>query len=109
MVSFKSSANIQKKECGSDRSVSNHLFSTVILHEMAKKVSVQIAISSFKWAVDSKTDINLKGVQIVNICLEYKSQPSRSPWTNWICFILFITDSSRKLHILDIYILRTNI
>ena len=47
MSSFKSSGNIQKKEDGPDRSVSDNQFSSVTLNEMAMKARKNTVISSF--------------------------------------------------------------
>ena len=52
---FKDSENIQKKECGLDRSVSDNQSSSVSLNELAMKASA----------------INLNYVQIILNCLEY--------------------------------------
>ena len=45
--SFKSSENIQKKEGGPDRSVSNNQSSSVTLNELAMKARKDTVISSF--------------------------------------------------------------
>ena len=45
--SFKSSENIQKKEVGSDRSVSDNQSSSVTLNELAIKPKSHTVISSF--------------------------------------------------------------
>ena len=47
MSSFKSSENIQKKEGGPDRSVSDYRSSSVTLNELAMKVRKDTVISSF--------------------------------------------------------------
>ena len=47
MNSFKSSENIQKKEGGPDRSVSDNQSSSVTLYELAMKASKDTVISSF--------------------------------------------------------------
>ena len=47
MSSFKSSENIQKKEGGSDRSVSDNQSSSVTLNELAMKARKDTVISSF--------------------------------------------------------------
>ena len=47
MSSFKSSENIQKKEGGPDRSVSDNQSSSVTLKELATKVRKDSVISSF--------------------------------------------------------------
>ena len=74
LSSFKSSENIQKKEGGPDSTVSNSQYSSVTLNELAMNAKRgHIIISSFREAVNQKTDINLKGVKIAQICLEYMS------------------------------------
>ena len=45
--SFKSSKNIQKKEGGPDRSVSDNQYSSVTLNELAMKARKDTVISSF--------------------------------------------------------------
>ena len=47
MSSFKSSENIQKKEDGPDRSVSDNQSSSVTLNELAMKARKDTVISSF--------------------------------------------------------------
>ena len=47
MSSFKSSENIQKKEGGPDRSVSDNQSSSVTLNELAMKARKNTVISSF--------------------------------------------------------------
>ena len=47
MSSFKSSENIQKKEVGPDRSVSDNQSSSVTLNELAMKARKDTVISSF--------------------------------------------------------------
>ena len=47
MSSFKSSENIQKKEGGPDRSVSDNQSSSVILNELAMNARKNTVISSF--------------------------------------------------------------
>ena len=47
MSSFKSSENIQKKEGGPDRSVSDNQSSSVTLNELAMKARKDTVISSF--------------------------------------------------------------
>ena len=47
MSSFKSSENIQKKEGGSDRSVSDNQSSSVTLDELAMEARKDAVISSF--------------------------------------------------------------
>ena len=58
MSSFKSSRNIQKKECGPDRSVS------VTLNELAVKSIIIYCNFEFQQRSHTKTDINLNGAQI---------------------------------------------
>ena len=64
MSSFKSSENIQKKEGGPDRSVSDNQSSTVTLNELAIKAMKNTEIMSFSKKSHTLTDIYLKGVQI---------------------------------------------
>ena len=47
MSSFKSSGNIQKKEDGPDRSISDNQSSSVTLNELAMKARKNTVISSF--------------------------------------------------------------
>ena len=47
MSSFKNSENIQKKDCGLDRSVSDNQSSSVTLNELAMKARKNTVISSF--------------------------------------------------------------
>ena len=47
MSSFKRSENIQKKEDGPDRSVSDNQFSSVTLYELAMKARKDTVFSSF--------------------------------------------------------------
>ena len=64
MSSFKSSENIQKKEGGSDRSVSNTPFSSsVALKQLAIKARERIytVSSSFNKAINPKIDTNPNG------------------------------------------------
>ena len=75
LSSFKSSENIQKKEGGPDSTVSNNQFSSVTLNELAKNAR-KIIISSFREAVNLKTDINPKGVKIdTNLFRIHESKP----------------------------------
>ena len=62
MSSFKSSGNIQKKEDGPDRSVSDNQSTSVSMNELAMKArkNTVIRVSARK----SYIDINLNGVQI---------------------------------------------
>ena len=64
MSSFKSSRNIQKKECGPDRSVSDNQSSSVILIELAVKAIIINCNFEFQQRSHTMTDINLNGVQI---------------------------------------------
>ena len=51
MSSFKSSENIQKKEGGPDRSVSDNQSSSVTLNELAMRPESHIVISNFSKGV----------------------------------------------------------
>ena len=66
-----------KKEGGADSTVSNNQFSSVTLNELAmnarEREREHTIYSSFGEAVNPKTDINPKGVEIAQICLEYMS------------------------------------
>ena len=63
MSSFKSSENIQKKEGGPDRSVSDNQSSSVTLNELAMKAR-KVLNFEFQQGSHTLTDINLNGVQI---------------------------------------------
>ena len=63
MSSFKSSENIQKKEDGPDRSVSDNQSSSVALSELAMKAKKYCNLE-FQQGSHSLTDINLNGIQI---------------------------------------------
>ena len=64
MSSFKSSRNIQKKDCGPDRSVSDIQSSSVTLNELAVKAIKIYCNFEFQLRSHTMTDINLNGVQI---------------------------------------------
>ena len=64
MSSFKSSENIQKKEGGPDRSVSDNQSSSVTLNELAMKARKKYYNFEFVQGSHALTDINLNGVQI---------------------------------------------
>ena len=61
---LKSSENIQKKEVGPDRSVSDNLSSSVTLNELAMKARKNCNFE-FQQGSHTLTDINLNGVQII--------------------------------------------
>ena len=63
MRSFKSSENIQKKEVGPDRSVSDDQPSSVTLNEMAMKARKYCNLD-FQQRSHTLTDINLNGIRI---------------------------------------------
>ena len=63
MSSFKSSENIQKKEGGPDRSVSDNQSSSVTLNELAMKAR-KYCNFEFQQGSHALTDFNLNGVQI---------------------------------------------
>ena len=63
MSSYKSSENIQKKEGGPDRSVSNNQSSSVTLNELAMKPE-KYCNFEFQQGSHTLTDININGVQI---------------------------------------------
>ena len=64
MSSFKSSRNIQKKEYGPDRSVSDNQSSSVTLNELAVKAIIINCNFEFQQRSHTMIDINLNGVQI---------------------------------------------
>ena len=64
MSSFRSSRNIQKKECGPDRSVSDNQSSSVTLNELAVKAIIIYCNFEFQQRSHTMTDINLNGAQI---------------------------------------------
>ena len=63
MSSFKSSENIQKKEGGPDRSVSDNQSSSVTLNELAMKAR-KYCNFEFQQGSHTLTEINLNGAQI---------------------------------------------
>ena len=65
MSSFKSSENIQKNECGSDRSVSDNQSSSVTLNKLAMKSRKLYCNFKFKQRSHTMTDINPNEVQII--------------------------------------------
>ena len=64
MSSFKSSRNIQKKDCGLDRSVSDNQSSSVTLNELAAKAIIIYCYFEFQQRSHTMTDINLNWAQI---------------------------------------------
>ena len=64
MSSFKSSENIQKKECGPDRSVSDNQSSSVTLNELAMKARKSYCNFKFQQGSHTMTHINPNEVQI---------------------------------------------
>ena len=64
MSSFKSSRNIQKKECGPDRSVSDNQSSSVTLNELAENAIIINCNFEFPQRSHTMTDINLNRAQI---------------------------------------------
>ena len=73
MSSFKSSENIQKKECGPDRSVWDNQSSSVTLNKLAMKARKSYCNFNFKQRSHTMTDSNLNEVQNNLNCLEYMS------------------------------------
>ena len=65
MCSFKSSENIQKKECGPDRSVSDNQSSLVTLNEPAMKARKSYCNFKFQQRSHTMTDIHPNEVQII--------------------------------------------
>ena len=64
MSSFKSSENIQKKECEPDRSVSDNKSSSATLNELAMKDRKSYCNFKFQQRSQTMTHINPKEVQI---------------------------------------------
>ena len=64
MSSFKSSENIQKKECGPDRSVSDNQSSSVTRNELAMKARKSYCNLKFQQRSHTMTHINPNEVQI---------------------------------------------
>ena len=62
--SFKSSENIQKKEGGPDRSVSDNQSSSATLNELAMKAKITNCNFEFQQISQTKTNINPNVVQI---------------------------------------------
>ena len=63
--SFKSSENIQKKECGPDRSVSDNQSSSVTLNKLAMKARRSYCNFKFKQRSHTMTGIKPNEVQII--------------------------------------------
>ena len=74
MSSFKSSRNIQKKEEGSDRSVSDNQSSSVTLNKFAIKPENHTVMSSF--SSHTMTYINPNGFQMTKMFRIYESKPT---------------------------------
>ena len=65
MSSFKSSENIQKKQGGPDRSVSDNQSSSVTLNKLAKKARKSYSNFKFKQKSHTMTDIKPNEVRII--------------------------------------------
>ena len=65
MSFFKSSKNIQKKECGPDRSVSDNQSSSVTLNKLVMKARKSYCNLKFQKRSHTMTDINANEVQII--------------------------------------------
>ena len=65
MSSFKSSENIQKKEGGPDRSVSDNQSSSVTLNELKMKVRKSYCNFKLQQRSHTRTYINPNAVQII--------------------------------------------
>ena len=63
--SFKSTGNIQKKECGPDRSVSDNQSSSVTLNKLAMKARKSYYNFKFKQRSNTMTDIKPNEVQMI--------------------------------------------
>ena len=61
---FESSGNIQKKESGPDRSVSDNHSSSVTMNDLAMKARNKYCNFEFQQGSHTLTDINRNGVQI---------------------------------------------
>ena len=75
MSSFKSSENIQKKECGPDRSFSDNQSSSVTLNDLATKVRKLYCNFKFQQRSHTMTVINPNEVQIIKLVRIYESKP----------------------------------
>ena len=64
MSSFKNSENIQKKQGGPDRSVSDNQSSSVTMNETAMKAKLTYSNFEFQQRSNTKTNINSNGVQM---------------------------------------------
>ena len=64
MSSIKSSRNIQKKECGPDRSVSDNQSSSVTLNELAEKAIITYCNFEFQQRSHTMTVINVNEAKI---------------------------------------------
>ena len=67
MSSFKSSRNIQKKEFGPDRYVSDNQSSSLTLNELAENAIIINCNFKFQQRSHKMTDINLNGAQTTKI------------------------------------------
>ena len=65
MSSFKSSENIQKKECEPDRSVLDNQSSSVTINKLAMKARKSYCNFKFKLRSHTMTDINPNEVQMI--------------------------------------------
>ena len=63
--SFNRSENIQKKECGLDRSVSDYQSSSVTLNKLAMKARKSYCNFKFKQGSHTMTDIKPNEAQII--------------------------------------------
>ena len=63
--SFKSSENVQKKDCGPDRSVSDNQSSSVTLNKLAMKARRSYCYFKFKQRSHTMTDIKPNEIQII--------------------------------------------
>ena len=74
MSSFKSSENIQKKEGGPDRSVSDNQFSSVTLNELAVKARKDTVLSSFSKEVIHLLTLIEMGSKLLKLLRIYGSK-----------------------------------
>ena len=76
MNSFKRSKNIQKKEVGSDRSVSDNQSSSVTLNKLAIKTRKPYCNFELQQLSHTMTYINPNGFQMTKMFRIYESKPT---------------------------------
>ena len=86
MSSFKSSRNIQKKECGPDRSVLDNQSSSVTLNELAEKAKIIYCNFEFQKRSYIMTDKIKMGLKYLNLFRVYGSTPIMfSDFSEYFC------------------------